>query len=294
MITGESGVGKELIARAIHENSRRSDFPFVSVNCSAIPESLLESELFGHSKGSFTGASRERKGLFEEASGGTLFLDEIGDLNLLLQSKLLRVLQEKKVRLVGDNKMRNVDVRIISATNKNLIQEVKNGNFREDLYYRLNVIPLHVPPLRQRKEDIPILANYFLEKFSKKNERGVLGFTEAAKKKLSHMHFKGNVRELQNVIERSVVLSHGKWITDADIPVTETFDDNDLVYEVGADLPTLKSVEDRYIKSVLKKMNGEKLAAAKVLGISRRTLYRRLTEIEDDRGTLTPDPEKMI
>jgi len=281
LITGESGVGKELVARAIHDNSHRKIKNFVSVNCSAIPESLLESELFGHAKGSFTGATFERHGLFEEANGGTLFLDEIGDLNMALQAKLLRVVQEKRIRAVGDNKSKPVDVRIISATNKNLVQETKNQHFREDLFYRLNVIPIHIPPLRQRKEDIPLLAKYFLGKFSTSYSKDLKGFTTGALTKLIHMPLKGNVRELQNVIERSVVLSQEAYIDEQDIPVSTAMEADEYVDELTFDLPSLTEVENRYIKSVLERYRGQKDVVAKILGLSRRTLYRRLNQIAE-------------
>ncbi|MGE0615995.1 MAG: sigma-54-dependent transcriptional regulator [Bacteriovoracia bacterium] len=279
LITGESGVGKEVVARAIHDNSRRENKPFVSVNCSAIPESLLESELFGHTKGSFTGATQERRGLFEEANGGTLFLDEIGDLDTSLQAKILRAVQERKIRAVGDNKYRQIDVRIISATHRNLVNEIKQQNFREDLYYRLNVIPIHIPPLRQRREDIPILAKYFLDKFSLSCRKEFKGFRLSALNKLIHMQFKGNVRELQNVVERSVVLSQGEYIDEYDIPVTTDKSQDDMMDELTYDFPSLREVESRYITSVLDRYKGRKEVVAKVLGLSRRTLYRRLIEM---------------
>ncbi|MGZ3694765.1 MAG: sigma-54-dependent transcriptional regulator [Bdellovibrionota bacterium] len=282
LITGESGVGKEVVARAIHDNGSRADKPFISINCSAIPESLLESELFGHTKGSFTGASHHRKGLFEEADGGTLFLDEIGDLHFSLQAKLLRVFQEHKIRAVGDNKFRDVDVRIITATNKNLASEVKEGRFREDLYYRLNVIPIHIAPLRQRKEDIISLAKYFLEKSAEKNKVDAKSFTPAALTKLVNLPWNGNVRELQNVIERTVILATGDAIDEADIPVEQAAEEDEMMDEVGADMPSLRDVEKRYILSVLRKHNGKKDAAAKVLGMSRRTLYRKLTNQDEE------------
>jgi two-component system response regulator HydG len=281
LITGESGVGKEVIARAIHDNSNRAEKPFISINCSAIPESLLESELFGHTKGSFTGATQHRKGLFEEADGGTLFLDEIGDLHFSLQAKLLRVFQEQKIRAVGDNKFRSVNVRIITATHKNLSEEIKENRFREDLYYRLNVIPIHIPPLRQRKEDVVILAKHFLDRSARKNKMDVKNFTPAALTKLVHLPWKGNVRELQNVIERSVILSSGTSIDEMDIPVGHANDLEDMMDDMSFDMPTLRDVERRYIMSVLKKHNGKKDAAARVLGMSRRTLYRKLTQEGD-------------
>lgn len=287
LITGESGTGKEVIARAIHDNSERADKPFVSINCSAIPESLLESELFGHTKGSFTGAIQHRKGLFEEAEGGTLFLDEIGDLHFALQAKLLRVFQEQKIRAVGDNKFRPVDVRIVTATHKNLSEEIREGRFREDLFYRLNVIPVHVPPLRQRKEDIVILAKYFLDRSAERNKSAVKGFTPAALTKLVHLPWKGNVRELQNVVERSVILANGAQIDEADIPVGVAVESDDFMDEVAIDMPSLRDIEKRYILSVLKKHNGKKDAAAKVLGMSRRTLYRKLTDQDGESDTVS-------
>jgi DNA-binding NtrC family response regulator len=278
LLTGETGVGKETVARAIHDNSSRHDKPFLSIDCSAIPDSLLESELFGHTKGSFNGATQHRKGFFEEADGGTIFLDEIGDLNVSLQAKLLRAFQEQKIRAVGDNKFRSIDVRVIAATHKNLAAEIKEGRFREDLYYRLNVIPMHVPPLRQRKEDIVLLAKYFLEEAARKHKIEPRSFTPAALTKLVHLDWKGNVRELQNVIERTLVLSTAEQIDEMDIPVAESADDMDEWLDDNSyDMPTLRDVERRYILSVLKKNNGKKDAAAKVLGMSRRTLYRKLT-----------------
>ena len=206
-ITGESGSGKEVIARMIHNLSPRKDKAFIALNCSAIPESLLESELFGHAKGSFTGASDKKIGLFEEASGGTLFLDEIGDLSLPLQAKLLRVLQERKIKRIGENQMRAIDVRILSATHKDLRKEIAEKNFREDLFFRLNVIPIQIPPLRERKEDIVPLAEYFLRKFTLLNgSTNIKGFSKDALEWLLHQVWPGNVRELENVIERAVVL----------------------------------------------------------------------------------------
>jgi two-component system response regulator HydG len=287
LITGESGVGKEVIARAIHDNSNRADKPFISINCSAIPESLLESELFGHTKGSFTGATQHRKGLFEEAEGGTMFLDEIGDLHFSLQAKLLRVFQEQKIRAVGDNKFRTVNVRIVTATHKNLSEEIREQRFREDLYYRLNVIPIHIPPLRQRREDVVVLAKHFLERSARKNNVEVKGFTPGALTKLVYLPWKGNVRELQNVIERSVILNSGNQIDESDIPIGQGTDADELIDEMAFDMPSLRDVERRYILSVLKKHNGKKDAAAKVLGMSRRTLYRKLTNQDGDEETDT-------
>jgi len=283
LITGESGVGKEVIARALHDNSERAERPFISINCSAIPESLLESELFGHTKGSFTGATEHRKGLFEEADGGTLFLDEIGDLDLALQVKLLRVLQERKIRAVGDNHFRPVDVRIVSATHKNLAAEIKAGRFREDLFYRLNVIPVHIPPLRQRKEDILALARAFLDESVKKNGLPAKSFTPEALSTLTQLPWKGNVRELQNVVERSVVMASGDKIDEGDLPVVEGHELEEFISELSEDFPSLKDVEKSYLLSVLRKLNGKKEAAAKVLGMSRRTLYRKLTKLDPEK-----------
>lgn len=283
LITGENGVGKEVIARALHDNSDRAEKPFVSINCSTIPESLLESELFGHTKGSFTSATEHRKGIFEEADGGTLFLDEIGDLDLSLQVKLLRVLQEKKIRAVGDNHFRSVDVRIVSATHKNLAAEIKMGRFREDLFYRLSVIPVHIPPLRQRKEDILALARAFLSDSVKRNGLAPKTFTPEALSTLAQLPWKGNVRELQNVIERSVVMSSGDKIDEGDLPVVEGHELEEFISELSEDFPSLKDVEKSYLLSVLRKLNGKKEAAAKVLGMSRRTLYRKLTKFDSDK-----------
>ncbi|NUM88832.1 MAG: sigma-54-dependent Fis family transcriptional regulator, partial [Bdellovibrionales bacterium] len=218
LITGESGTGKEVIAKAVHYAGSRASKPFVAINCTAIPETLLESELFGHAKGSFTGAIQRKKGLFEEATGGTLFLDEIGDMSPQLQAKLLRVLQERKIRPVGDNNMIDVDVRIIAATHKDLKAAIREGRFREDLFYRLSVIPIAIPALRDRVEDIPLLAEHFLAKYSAANGSRVCGFTKAAMAKLMKLRWEGNVRELENLVERAVVLTQGEWIEEGDIP----------------------------------------------------------------------------
>jgi two-component system response regulator HydG len=278
LIVGESGSGKEMVARAIHQMGPRAGKPFVAINCTAIPETLLESELFGHAKGSFTGAIQRKRGLFEEAEGGTLFLDEIGDMDPTLQAKLLRVIQEKKVRAVGDNVARDVDVRIISATHKDLKAAIKNSLFREDLYYRLSVIPVLIPPLRHRKEDIPLLAEHFLKKFAATDNASVKGFTKRAMAKLMNTHWEGNVRELENVVERAVVLAQASLIDEADIPTPEEKDPEQFFSAATGDFPTIEQLENRYIRLILEKTGGRKDKAAQILGINRRTLYRKERE----------------
>ncbi len=278
LITGESGTGKEMVARAIHETGPRARKPFVAINCTAIPESLLESELFGHAKGSFTGAVNRKRGLFEEAEGGTLFLDEIGDMNVALQAKLLRVIQERKVRAVGDNLARDVDVRIVAATHKDLKAAIKDERFREDLYYRLSVIPIAIPPLRHRKEDIPLLAEHFLKKYAATNHSNVRGFTKRAISKLLAMRWEGNVRELENVVERAVVLGTGTLLDEADIP-TQDGESADAFFGTAVEtFPTVDELERKYILMVLQKTGGRRDKASQILGMNRRTLYRKLNE----------------
>ncbi len=288
LITGESGSGKEMVARLIHKSGPRASKPFVAINCTAIPETLLESELFGHAKGSFTGAHQRKKGLFEEASGGTLFLDEIGDMSPSLQAKLLRVIQERKIRPVGDNAAFDVDVRVIAATHKDLKAAIREGVFREDLFYRLSVIPIVIPPLRNRPEDIPLLAEYFLKKYCAANNSKLRGFTKGAISKLVHFRWEGNVRELENLIERTVVLSQGEWIDNHDIPDPETASSEEFFRGAIDDYPTITQLEARYIHLVLEKTAGRKDKAAQILGINRRTLYRK----EREYGFVNPgDPE---
>ncbi|MDG0816328.1 sigma-54-dependent transcriptional regulator [Bdellovibrio svalbardensis] len=277
-IHGDSGTGKELVARALHKLSSRADKAFIAINCTAIPDSLLESELFGHAKGSFTGAHQRKKGLFEEAEGGTIFLDEIGDMDLSLQSKLLRVIQERRVRAVGDNVDKPVDVRIVVATHKDLKTAIRDGRFREDLYYRLSVIPLTLPPLRHRREDIPLLANFFLDKYNAQNGRHISGFTPAAIAQLLNLNWDGNIRELENVIERAVVLCKDTVIDKSDLPDGEANSSESLFAQASEHLPTLEDFEKRYIHFILNKVGGKKEKAAHILGINRRTLYRK--EIE--------------
>lgn len=278
LITGESGTGKEMVARAIHESGPRAGKPFVGINVTAIPETLLESELFGHAKGSFTGAIQRKRGLFEEADGGTLFLDEIGDMNISLQSKLLRVLQERKVRAVGENQARDVDVRIVAATHKDLKAAIKEGRFREDLYYRLSVIPIVIPPLRERRDDIPLLAEHFLKKYAATNNARVKGFSRRAVAKLMALKWEGNVRELENVVERAVVLSTNPLIDEQDIPTPEVQNAENFFSGAIGDFPTIAQLEERYVRVVLEKTGGRKDKAAQILGVNRRTLYRKERE----------------
>lgn len=280
LISGESGTGKERVARAIHDEGSRRTKSFVAINCTAIPESLLESELFGYAKGAFTGAVGRKRGLFEEANGGTIFLDEIGDMNLALQAKLLRVIQERKIRAVGETIDKDIDVRIIAATHKDLKNAIKNGSFREDLYYRLAVIPIVIPPLRHRKEDIPLLAEHFLKKYSSANNSKVIGFSKEAMALLMSLPWEGNVRELENVIERAVVLARGELIEVSDLPQAAQGDVDSFMANLQASgtLPTIDEIEKRYMKFVLDKTGGKKEKAAQILGINRRTLYRKERE----------------
>lgn len=275
MIYGESGTGKELVAKAIHFNSPRRDKSFIPINCTAIPEGLLESELFGHVKGAFTGANLNKKGLFDKADGGTLFLDEIGDMGMGLQGKLLRILQDKEVRPVGSITSTRVDVRIIAATNRDLIKEIKNRTFREDLYYRLNVIPIYLPALRDRIEDIPLLTDHFLKKFNQELNGTAESISKEAMEKLMKHSWPGNIRELENAIERAVALSKHKVIVPEDIPLIEG-PNNDEIEQLRIDKAmTLEELEKRYISKVLGQTGGRKGKAAQILGIDRRTLYRK-------------------
>jgi len=280
LITGESGTGKEVVARTIHFSGARASRPFVPINCTAIPEGLLESELFGHVKGAFTGAHVSKRGLFEEANGGTLFLDEIGDMGLGLQGKLLRVLQDREVRPVGSNTSVKVDVRIIAATNQDLRAAIEAGRFRRDLFYRLNVIPIHIPPLRERTDDIPPLAMAYLERHA---EGRPLRLTPAAMERLKQCRWEGNARELENVIERAIALSDGPEIGPEDLPLPEGEapvhgdgkDAGRLLREALEQQLSLAELEDLYIDQVLERTGGNKVQAARILGINRRTLYRR-------------------
>lgn len=295
LITGESGTGKEVIARSIHQLSPRSQMPFIAVNCTAIPENLLESELFGHAKGSFTGADRNKKGLFQEAEGGTLFLDEIGDMDPSLQAKILRVLQERKIRPVGENRDIEINVRVLAATHKDLKKAIREGLFREDLFYRLNVIPVHVPPLRNRKEDIPLLIQSFLTKYSALNHSNVRSISAAALHLLIERPWPGNVRELENLIERLVVLCRNSQIDETDIPSLETSGIEDFYGTMIQDLPTFENLEKRYMQYVLAKTGGKKDKTAQILGINRRTLYRKEREygfVSENELDPDHDPEQ--
>jgi len=285
LISGESGTGKELVARAIHEQSPRNDKPFVAINCGAIPENLLESELFGHTKGAFTGAVQTKQGLFEAASGGTLFLDEVAELSQPLQVKLLRALQERTIRRVGDTVDRKVDVRIVSATNRRLEDEVAAGRFREDVYYRLNVIELELPPLRDRIEDIPLLAQHFIRVFADELGKDVEGLDASAYEVLSGYAFPGNVRELENLIERAVALTHDPIIGRDLLPpsVTETRETpcTAVITEEGVNLEELVSdYERRLLREALVLSKGVKKKAARLLGVSFRSFRYRLEKLE--------------
>lgn len=278
LIVGESGTGKERVARALHDLSPRASKPFIAINCTAIPEALMESELFGHAKGSFTGAIQSKKGLFEEANSGTVFLDEVGDMSLALQSKLLRVIQERKIRAVGESRDRDIDIRLIAATHKDLKLAIRQGSFREDLFYRLNVIPITIPPLRERREDIPLLAEHFLQKYCAINGVGLKTLSSAAMTRLMDCDWPGNVRELENVIERAVVLCGEASIQDSDLPNPERLELQDFFSSAKSSYPTLEELEKKYIQFVLEETAGRKEKASQVLGINRRTLYRKERE----------------
>lgn len=290
LITGESGSGKEVVAKAIHNLSPRAKKNFIAINCTAIPNALLESELFGHAKGAFTGASERKKGLFEEAEGGTLFLDEIGDLDIALQAKLLRVIQERKIKPVGDTQMKDIDVRIIAATHKDLKKAIAEKNFREDLFYRLCVIPITVPPLRHRQEDIPLLAQHFLNKYAVLNNKLVTGFSFETMQKLLAMAWTGNVRELENLIERLVVLTQNSVIQANEIPSADEKPHESFYGQATTDSPTLEQLEKRYIQLILNRTGDKKEKAAQILGINRRTLYRK----EKEYGFATNDEDDKL
>ena len=278
LIQGESGTGKELIARAIHDNSSRAAHRFVAVNCSAIPDSLLESELFGHTKGSFTGAYALRHGLLEEASDGTFFLDEVGDLSSAGQAKLLRVLQEGETRRVGSNESVRVDVRVIAASRRNLAELVAAGRFREDLLYRLNTVTIHLPPLRERPEDIPPLADFFLARYGDQKEVPVTSFSSAARHALVEYSWPGNVRELEHVVERAVALASHAILSIDDLPPEVIYKNGGGFNHANMFPGTLKALQKEQVLKMLESTHGNKNRTARLLGISRRTLYRLLEQ----------------
>ncbi len=290
LLQGESGTGKELIARAIHANGPRRDKPFIPVNCGALPDTLLESEMFGYEKGAFTGAVGNKVGLFESANGSTLFLDEIGELGQAVQVKLLRVMQDHEVRRVGSTTSTKVDVRVIAATNRDLEQLVKEGKFRDDLFYRLNVVRITLPPLVERREDIPMLVHHFLQKCAGGTAHAVRGVLPETMALLMQYRWPGNVRELENAIERAVSLSHGPLLTLDDLPTSLRRTELPSKETAGAighsdeGCLTLEEVEKRHLVRVLKETKGNKVKAAKILGIDRRTLYRMAERFGLDLG----------
>jgi len=268
LITGDSGTGKELVARAIHQSSDRGSNPLVALNCAALPETLVESELFGHEKGAFTGAHFQKKGKFEIANGSTLFLDEIGDMSLATQAKVLRVLQDKTIHRIGGNKSLKVDVRIIVATHKNLSEEIRKGNFREDLYYRINVVNIHIPPLRERKQDIPLIADYFLKKYTQFYGKEITKINEKSLRCLMEYEFPGNVRELQHLIERAVIMEQDDQLTFDFFPFSS--------HTEKQACDSLVSLEKQHIKKILNQVNYNKSQAARLLGIARKTLREKM------------------
>ena len=295
LICGESGVGKDLVARAIHQNSPRRDGPFLKINCSAIPENLLESELFGYEKGAFTGATASKPGKFELADRGTIFLDEIGDVIPSVQVKLLRVLQEREFERLGGTKTIKVDVRVVAATNQDLRAALEQGTFREDLYYRLNVVPVNIPALRERKEDIPALVNHFLAHFAKESGKAIRGITPAALRLLEAYHWPGNVRELENVIERAIVLATGDVIDVTDLrleppPSRAEAAPGDVAQPFLPEGMTLDRYEEELIREAMRRTGGNKSQAARLLGLTRNTLRYRLSKmgIADEGGPDLP------
>jgi two-component system response regulator PilR (NtrC family) len=303
LLVGESGTGKELAAHALHELSPRSDQPFVAVNCGAIPETLLESELFGHVRGSFTGANQDKTGLFEAANSGTLLLDEVAELPVAMQVKLLRVLQERKVKPVGGITEREIDVRIVAATNRDLEAEVEKATFRQDLYYRLNVIQVRLPPLRERREDLPLLVEHFIRKFSAEHDRNVVGAAPEVMSALTMYHFPGNVRELENMIERAVTLSTTDWLAIDAFPKLAGLQGSPPVTgpvsrlpEAGMDLEHhLEDYERSILIEALERTGGNRTEAARLLGVSFRSMRYRLSKLgitgTDTDVELTDDPQ---
>jgi DNA-binding NtrC family response regulator len=299
-ITGETGVGKELVAKAIHFNSNRKNRPFVGINCGALAESLLETELFGHEKGAFTGAIRTKKGKFEYAQGGTLFLDEVGDISPALQVKLLRVTQEKKIERVGGNQEIDVDVRIISATNKPIKEKIKKGEFRLELYFRLNVVPIHIPPLRERIDDLPLLVNHFIGVFNRKFGKRITGASTRAMSRILQYEWPGNVRELENVLERAFVVAEGDVIdtviTSHDIRQTAIEEasphpvDVEIPFKVARTMVE-KRFEKAYLREALKRFGGNVAETARMTGINPRTIWRKIKEYEIEKDRSINQPE---
>jgi len=285
LITGESGVGKEVVARLIHSFSSQKDHVFLPVNCSAIPEALLESQLFGHTKGAFTGAVGAQEGLFQRARSGTIFLDEIGEMPLILQPKLLRAIEEKEVLPVGATTPAKVDVRILAATNRDLKKEIEASRFREDLYYRLNVIELHIPPLRDRREDIPPLVEHLIHRHNQELKKTYKGADNATMKLMMSLPWKGNVRELDNVLERAMILGDGEWISPADLPRWEIPEGTSITPLSDNLKEAVQAYEKSHIETVLKKTSGDKKSAAELLGLSLSSLYRKLEELSIQRDT---------
>ncbi len=281
LISGKTGTGKELVARAIHKNSPRSDNPFFAINCGATPEDLFASELFGHKKGAFTGASEDKEGVFVAANGGTLFLDEVGEIPLKVQVDLLRVLQEREVKPLGANFTKSFDTRIVAATNRNLYQEVEDGNFREDLYYRLNVVELPLPSLKERRHDIPLLAQHFIEKYNQKVNRSVQGVDSEAMRLMMAYEWKGEVRELENVVERALLLGDSEYVQPEDLPPyirdTQPAPEHDLNAESLNE--AVQSFEKHHIKNILRRTDGNRSEAARLLNIDPSTLYRKMEKL---------------
>ncbi len=278
-ITGESGTGKELVAKALHYSGVRKGALFIAVNCAAIPEALLESELFGYKKGAFTDAKSDKKGLFFEANEGTLFLDEIAEMPLTLQAKMLRVIEEKEVRPLGDTSSYPIDVRIISATNRDIKPLIQTGRFREDLYYRLKIIDIELPPLRKRREDIPLIIQHSINKLNRETNKKISGVSERALRILLDYSWPGNVRELENVIHRAITMSQHEVILPEDLPTSMTQEENEIEKGLQQEY-TLDQLEKAYIRKVLVKVEGNKSKAAQILGLDRKTLYRKLEEEE--------------
>ncbi|MEW5795550.1 MAG: sigma-54 dependent transcriptional regulator [Candidatus Zixiibacteriota bacterium] len=291
LIRGESGTGKDLVARAIHSLSPRCGGPFVTINCAALPETLLETELFGHKKGSFTGAIKDKDGLFKVASGGTFFLDEVGNTSPAIQVKLLRVLEDKKIIPVGDTRPIDVDVRLIAATNADLEEDVRDSRFRADLFYRLNVIPIDIPPLRERMDDLPLLVDHFVRMFAEKTRARPRLVSDAAMEVLRRYSWPGNVRELENVIERAILLSRSATLEPSDFPEKLIrSEETQLVREVAPVTPTLESIEKAYIHYVMTQTDGKKAEAARILGIDTSTLYRKIQRYDLPTGDKKKSP----